>query len=395
MNLDLISIILFYALIFLFFVTHRKDFEVQGKIFAIYRTKIGLKLMNSISKFKPKFLRVIGYVSIITGFVGMIVIFYYLLKGAINMIIKPSAMPAVAPVLPGVHIPGLPTLSFWHWIIAIFVVAIVHEFSHGIFARLYNVQIKSSGFAFLGPLLGAFVEPDEKALEKKSSKIQLSAFSAGPFANVVLGLLLLLTFTFVFSPIENYVFENDGVIVNKVAENYPAEKAGMKAPFIMQKINNYTVKDAPSFLDSVKDIKPGQKLSIETDKGIFNVVTTKDPENVTRGFIGISDFALDRKIKDAVKEKYGDISKIVKWFSLLIFWLVVINLGVGLFNLLPLGPLDGGRMFQVFSNILFKNKNKAKRFFAYTTWLCILLILVNLWPYLLKLIMFFIKPFLG
>jgi membrane-associated protease RseP (regulator of RpoE activity) len=260
---------------------------------------------------------------------------------------------------------------------------------------LHNVKITSSGFAFLGPLLGAFVEPDEKSLQKKSNKAQLSVFSAGPFANIILGFLLLLVFTFIFTPIENYVFEPNGIIVNKVAENYPAQKAGMEIPFVIHKINNKQIKDAQSFLDSVKGIKPGQKLTIETDKGVFNIITTKDPENVTKGFIGISDFALNRKIKDVVKEKYGDISSIVKWFSLLIFWLVVINLGVGLFNLLPLGPLDGGRMFLVFSNILFKNKNKSNKFFIGISWLCIILILINLWPYIWKLIMFFIKPIIG
>jgi membrane-associated protease RseP (regulator of RpoE activity) len=393
MNLDLISIIIFYGLLFLFFVTHRKDFEIQGKIFALYKTKLGLKLMDSISKFKPKLLKIIGYISVVVGFSGMIVIFYYLLKGAINIVTRTGAMPTVAPILPGVKIPGLPTLSFWHWIIAIFIVAIVHEFSHGILGRLYNVKINSSGFAFLGPLLGAFVEPDEKSLQKKNNKAQLSVFSAGPFANIILGLLLLLVFSFIFSPIESYVFESDGIIVNKVAENYPAGNAGMKIPFVIHRINNKQVVDAESFLNSVKDIKPNQELKIETDKGVFSIITVNDPENKTKGFIGISDFALNRKIKDDVKEKYGDISNVVKWFSLLIFWLVVINLGVGLFNLLPLGPLDGGRMFQVFSNIIFKDK--AKKFFALITWLCILFIFVNLWPYIFKLIMFIVKPFIG
>ncbi|MCX6711577.1 MAG: site-2 protease family protein [Candidatus Woesearchaeota archaeon] len=395
MNLDLIFIILFYGLIFLYFITHRKDFEVQSKIFALYRTKLGLKLMDSISRFKPRFLKVVGYIAVFTGFSGMIVMLYFLFKGAIDMIIKPGGIPTIAPVLPGVHIPGLPTLSFWHWIIAIFIVAAVHEFSHGVIARLYNIKITSSGFAFLGPILGAFVEPDEKSLKKKNNKAQLSVFSAGPFANVILGLLFLLIFSFVFTPIQNYVFEPNGIIVNQVESNYPASSAGIKAPFTIYKINNDTIKDAQGFLNSVKDIKPGQKLTIETNKGIFNIITTKDPQNATRGFIGISDFALNTQIKDTVKTKYGDISGVIKWFSLLLFWLVVINLGVGLFNLLPLGPLDGGRMFQVFSGILFKNKNKANRFFVLISWLGILLILINLWPYISKLLMFFIKPFLG
>ncbi len=34
-----------------------------------------------------------------------------------------------------------------------------------------------------------------------------------------------------------------------------------------------------------------------------------------------------------------------KWLLGLVFWLFALNLGVGLFNLVPLGPIDGGRMF--------------------------------------------------
>ena len=45
---------------------------------------------------------------------------------------------------------------------ALAIVAIPHEFAHGIFARLNNLRVKSSGFALFGPILAAFVEPDEK-----------------------------------------------------------------------------------------------------------------------------------------------------------------------------------------------------------------------------------------
>ena len=37
-------------------------------------------------------------------------------------------------------------------------------------------------------------------------------------------------------------------------------------------------------------------------------------------------------------------TNIILWFQDLIFWLYVLSLGVGLFNLVPLGPIDGGRM---------------------------------------------------
>jgi len=38
------------------------------------------------------------------------------------------------------------------------------------------------------------------------------------------------------------------------------------------------------------------------------------------------------------------VAKGLIWVKDLFFWLFVLNLGVGLFNLVPLGPIDGGRM---------------------------------------------------
>jgi hypothetical protein len=55
---------------------------------------------------------------------------------------------------------------FTYWIVAIALVAIFHEGFHGIFARFYNIKIKSTGFGFLGPFLAFFVEQDDKQMQK-------------------------------------------------------------------------------------------------------------------------------------------------------------------------------------------------------------------------------------
>src|SRR3989344_5654882 len=182
---------------------YKKMFEVQGKIFFLYRTKFGLKLMDRISKFSPKLMKVVGIVGIIIGFIGMILMFFLLVQMTLKLIMQPTSAPGLVPVLPGIKVsPLLPVLSFMHWIIIIFIIALVHEFSHGIFARLNNIKIKSSGFAFLGPIPAAFVEPDEKQMAKKSRKAQLSILAAGPFSNVVLAFVVLLLMLLIFMPIQ-------------------------------------------------------------------------------------------------------------------------------------------------------------------------------------------------
>ena len=160
-NYDILFAFMFYALLIVFFIRHRKKFEVQGGIFALYKTKLGIRLMEKLSKFFPKFLKFLGILGVVIGFIGMITIFIILIDGVIKIFTLPEAPPTVAPLLPGIKIPGLPRLSFWHWIISIFIVAVIHEFSHGVFAKLHKVKVKSSGFPFLGPILAALVEPDE------------------------------------------------------------------------------------------------------------------------------------------------------------------------------------------------------------------------------------------
>ncbi len=199
MNYDLISLLAFYGLVLFLFLKYRERFEVQGKIMALYRTKLGLKTMDRLPKLAPRLFNVLGYIAIFAGFAGMLFIFFYLIKETLAFLLREGfgfmvskAATPLAPVLPGVSIPGAPKLSFWHWIISIFLVALVHEFSHGIFARLYKIPIKSSGFAILGPILGAFVEPEEKKLMKIKPHKQIAVFAAGPFSNFVFGALFLL-----------------------------------------------------------------------------------------------------------------------------------------------------------------------------------------------------------
>ncbi|MBU2634255.1 MAG: hypothetical protein KJ674_03335, partial [Nanoarchaeota archaeon] len=71
MNYDLIFAVIFYGLIYIYYLKHKDKFEVQSKIFALYKTKLGLKLMEKISKISPKFLRFIGNIGILVGFMGM------------------------------------------------------------------------------------------------------------------------------------------------------------------------------------------------------------------------------------------------------------------------------------------------------------------------------------
>ncbi|MFH1209382.1 MAG: site-2 protease family protein [archaeon] len=378
MNYDLIFAIIFYGLIYIYYLKHKDKFQIQGKIFALYKTKLGLKLMDKLSKVSPKLLRFIGKIGILIGFVGMFLIFYLLISGTIKLIFVPKAPPTVAPVLPGVSIPGLPILSFWHWIIAILIVAIIHEFSHGLFARLYNVKIKSSGFAFLGPILAAFVEPDEKVLNKRNKKQQLSIFAAGPFANIILAFLILLITQFIFYPINSSLTENNGLLIAAIEPNMPANMSNIEPGTIITGINDQRTFTTDSFISEISKTKEGSSITVNTNKGDYEVI----PVFIEgKPKLGVS----LTESKDYKKNVPKFIQSSLVWIFELLFWLWVISLGIGLFNLLPLGPVDGGRMFLA-GLMIFTNKEKAHKIWKIVSIFCLLLIIINLLPYLFKLV---------
>jgi len=395
MNWDLIFVFLFYGLIVWHFTKYRDKWELQGKIVGLYKTKLGIKWMQKIADAFPKTLRFFSGFSVAIGFIGMGFILYFLIVGTYALLFVKDAIPAVAPVLPGVRIPGLPNLGFWHWIIAIFIVATIHEFSHGVYSKLYKVKIKSSGFALFGPILGAFVEPDEKKLKKKSKFKQLAIFSAGPFSNILMAFVILLFINFVSGPVYAEFYEGTGIVVNNLIPGHAAEASGLETPFTVTNINGHETKNFAEFANSTSDVKPGDTIILETDRGTYTLIAGANPKNESRGFIGIADFNTDVSIKPEMEARYGTfIPKTVNWFSMLFFWLFVVSFGIGLFNLLPLGPIDGGRMFYVGLGYFVKNESKRKNIFMSVTLFCVLLIFINLFPYIWKLFFWIGKLFL-
>ena len=151
---DICFFAVFTIFIILFLYKRRKKVHVESKIFFLYRTKVGLKLMDKIAKKFPKLLEIIANISIFAGY-GLMALSVFIFGLAVYQIARMpivTKIPPVMPLLPWIKIPGLPLLYFTFWLIAFFVIASVHETAHGIFSRLYNVKIKSSGFGFVGPL---------------------------------------------------------------------------------------------------------------------------------------------------------------------------------------------------------------------------------------------------
>jgi len=97
----------------------------------------------------------------------------------------------------------------------------------------------------------------------------------------------------------------------------------------------------------LKDKKPGEEITLQTNKTLYQIILSENPDNSSKGYLGIY-VAPDSGIKKEFREKYGEfIPNALLWFFGLLFWLFFLNLGIGLFNLVPIGPVDGGRMLQL------------------------------------------------
>jgi len=373
MNWDLILAIIFFIILYGTYFLFKKRFDRQG-IFIMFKTKWGLKFMDRFAKKFPRLLNGFSYVGITIGYLGMVFILYTLFKGIWDMIFAPVLIPTVAPVLPGIAVaPGLPILGFWHWIIGILIIATIHEFSHGIYARLHKIKIKSSGFAFLGPLLAAFVEPDEKQMEKKKTKAQLSVLMAGPLSNILTGFIFLGGWILIGMLLLSGM-SSSGVEIHGVDNTLLINESGLIRGDIITSVNGIYVNDSFSVASALENVSPGDVVVLENEEESWNVITSAREDNSTMLGISLASYY-----------EFSSGQEVGKWFLELFFWLWIISFGVGLFNLLPLGPVDGGRMFYLGMFKLTKSKKKATFWYKTVSWLVLILILVNMMPWVLSL----------
>lgn len=365
--------ILFYAAIFLFVYLNRSKFERQAKVIFLYRTKWGIKLMDKLAAKHGELIKLIGYIGIGIGFAGMAVMTFFLFKGAYDIFFVPNAPPTVSPVLPGVRVPGGLYIPFWEGIISIFIVAVVHEFFHGVVARAHNIPVKSSGPAIVGPFFAAFVEPDEKRLEHQSDVAQYSVFAAGPFANVLLAIFVALILAFGFSPLIGAFYHPEGISFDSLQPGFPAEASGMKpdAAYIM--LDNYSLKTADDLVDALDAVKPNQTITLSTASSSYNIIATSHPDNSDKAYIGV--IGLHTRFNDDQSLFF----RFLQWFNGLFVLIFILSLGIGLSNLMPIGPLDGGRMFKLAASKI-KGNEKGYRLWVKVSIGFLLLILFLMTP---------------
>jgi|GEM_PF-1071453 membrane-associated protease RseP (regulator of RpoE activity) len=336
-------------------------------ILLIIKTERGKELIFKIASY-ARFWRAVGYPVAFVGIVGTLVMVGMLVIGFYFLSVKRIDLLQPTPLVPGYTIP------FWYGIIGLISVLVVHELAHGIIATVERVSIKSLGIALVGVVpMGAFVEPDEEKLKSSSWLTQLKVYSAGSAANLLLAFLVSLSIPFYISAM--YETTGGGVQIIDVVEGSPASQV-LEKGMIIKKIQDEAIDTIEDFYRVVMKIKPGERISIVTDRGRFYLVTASREDNPEQGFIGVRPFF---PVKDEFRQYVGLVLPLVIFYSL--YWIALLNQAIGFVNLAPLhlgiAATDGHHIFRLILEKFFAT-HEAERLSAYVSTAMVLILLFSI-----------------
>ncbi|MBL7160316.1 MAG: site-2 protease family protein [Candidatus Aenigmarchaeota archaeon] len=376
---------LFLALLLALFILNKIPERFASKVFAVLTVliifSIFLGFAGTLRPGTPALA-----ISIITGIFGL----PGLLVGALGsqaaaIITQESALPGISPLLPGISsegqvgfmFPGLDIfIPLWSGLIAIIILLVSHEFSHGIMARVQKIPVKTMGLLTVGIVpVGAFVEPDDKVLEKKKSEEKMRVYAMGSFANlIVAGLATILLLG--VSVWASGMVEPVGIEIFSVQEGFPAEV--LEPGTVIQKINGISVSSMEEYLTESAKLKPGDIIKLDTDRGSFSLKSVSNPGDSSRAYLG---FNLRTKTspKEGFENQQSSFGFLLAAGSALeiIFFL---NLNIAIVNLLPVIPFDGSKMFDELLKSFRRTRRHRKRISGWVWKIVLLLLLVNALP---------------
>lgn len=296
-------------------------------------------------------------------------------------------------LIPGLN-PYLPITYGW---VALVITIIIHEAGHGIVARVYNIRVDSTGIVlFLGLPIGAFVNIEREELNNATLKQKSAVLTAGPLNNMILAGMTLLALYFVISTLTplpaNPTDPKFGVMVISVSGGSLAESVGMTQGSTIQYVAGQEIRELKDLGDllranlgqaieitwteqggkavtrdvvlpttvelnggvlgvTVTPLAPDSQVVLDRYKGAFgtNPLAILLPPTMQEGAVPYSDLMAPKYTSSVFGDAYAPIAN-------MLFWLWFINFNVGIFNALPIGPLDGGQLY----GAMIENRAKSK-----------------------------------
>ena len=367
----------------------RKALEARGLSlygpFVMWRTVKGRSLIEKVAS-KRRFWEIYGDLAIALAAVAAIVMLSMLLwqTWLVPRIPKASApTPDLLLGLPGIN----KFIPIGYGILGLAVAIIVHEAAHGILMRASGFKLKTLGLLMFIVPMGAFAEPDERELSEGARRKRMRVYAGGPAANLVVALVCALVFTMVMVPSVHEA--HSGIGVFNVSSGTPAD-GNISVGSIIYSFNGTSVANYSDFSSSIAKTQANQTVAIGvfthgsehtinvklSDRGAY----VSDAASKGKGYLGVSaasvstarfhPIARASSIDSLFNNALTFITLPVSGFSPVqgpimdfytvngmdagtfwllanaVYWIFWLNLMVGLTNVLPAIPLDGGFIFK-------------------------------------------------
>ncbi len=395
-NPRLIFFIVFTAGLAYLMYRDRKNVERHSILF-YRRTERGLDLIDRIAERFPRFWNFYGWTGLV---IGLLSIPFVLL----NIVISFSQMfeaetgggpSIVAPGLTGetTFQSGISFVPVEYWVIGIGILMVVHEMSHGIVARAEDMEINSVGWIVLGIIPGAFVEPKgENMLPEKgkdgeikeadaegdglwdqgSLTSQLKVLAAGSFANYITAVVMTVAALGIFLSVAQPVG-----VAYMAEDDLPAQQAGLNNG-TMYSINGEQVRYGSDVQSVMQQYQANETITVNTSEGEFNVTLMEREGEAHMGVMMSPGEGLTAAFFDMVndnreiKEEYEDYSGFLGWLLGGLQIVALLNFLIGLFNMLPIRPLDGGQIVAAIIGHYTKDGETAVNYISLLGWAVIL-----------------------
>jgi membrane-associated protease RseP (regulator of RpoE activity) len=208
----------------------------------------------------------------------------------------------------------------------------------------------------------------------------------------------------------NGTYYLDSSLKSQLSNNYTILTAYDDAPAIKSElsgaivsVNNISIKNSNDLKIIFSTSKPGENMTIATIQNnkinYYNITLAVNPSNNSIGYLGVGSLKpqttgvvaglvnLFTSFRDSsIYYQPKANSELVIFIYDLLWWVMIINFLVGLFNMLPLGFLDGGRFFYLTILSVTKSKKISEYSFRYISYAIGLVFLLMLFFWFIAII---------
>lgn len=279
--------------------------------------------------------------------------------------------------------------EFGHFIVAKSVGVRVNEFSIGMGPKLFQKVKGDTKYSFRLLPIGGFCSmegedensDDPRSFNKASPWSRIAVVAAGAIMNFVLAVIVL--------SIASYNIGVPTTTVLKTNEDSPAERAGIKSGDIILSINEKEIEDWNSIVGEISSSNPEKTMKIKVlrneDVIEFDLkpVVNAEENRVIIGIVPATEKSVSSAITGGFKETWSMLQVMFEFIQMifrggvstkdlsgpigviytigeaakygvsnLLYLMGFISVNLGVFNLLPIPALDGGRIIFLIIEVL-------------------------------------------